>query len=110
MPPKFPVHTMTSEPVLATIADQYGMRRVLMAVHVILGLACTALLGFTQPTTPLLVQATLLATLYYAMYALRPIPTRSCRDGVATPTIHALPGRERPQQMQTVHQEGPAVR
>jgi MFS-type transporter involved in bile tolerance (Atg22 family) len=54
-------------PALAALADQYGMRRLLMALHITLGLGCIVALGLVSPSTPVYLQALLLATLYYAM-------------------------------------------
>ena len=54
-------------PLLAAIADRYGARRLLMTAHVIIGLCATVAIGLAKPTTPVLTQAFLVATLYYAM-------------------------------------------
>ena len=53
-------------PVLATIADRYGTRRILMTGHAVLGIAATIGIG-SDITMSVLSQAGLLATLYYAM-------------------------------------------
>jgi UMF1 family MFS transporter len=54
-------------PLLALLADRYGLRRSFMAAHVALGLTCNVMLGLTDTTTPVVVRAALLAALYYSM-------------------------------------------
>ena len=54
-------------PVLAAAADRYGLRRLLLTFHVVLGLAACFLLGLATVSTPVVLQAFLLALLYYAM-------------------------------------------
>ena len=54
-------------PLLASAADVYGTRRMLMAGHVAAGLLCTVLLGLSSPTTPVLYQAVLVGAIYYTM-------------------------------------------
>ena len=53
-------------PLLALVADRYGLRRVLMTGHVALGLVCNLLLGISAKWS-VVVRAALIAGLYYAM-------------------------------------------
>ena len=54
-------------PLLGLIADRFGMRRILLSLHVALGLACNVALGLTDVRAPTLLRAALLAGLYYSM-------------------------------------------
>ena len=53
-------------PVLAAIADLYGLRRSLQSAHILLGSVCLVGLACLSPDAPLLVQAALVALVYYA--------------------------------------------
>ena len=54
-------------PILADLADHYGVRRLSMGAFVALGIAATVALGLSSPDTSALVQAVLIGVIFFSL-------------------------------------------